>query len=169
MRSMTEEAPLPHHRHPSVASLASPEPSPKPSLDTDHDLQVQTHDSPRTRFSLDLHDPLNPTLYPHTHPVPPVQPLYRRLLKILSLILLWYTFSLLLSLYNKWMFAPDHWNFPFPLFVTGLHMLVQFCLSGLVLWWFPQFRPKREEYLSLKDYTYPPSTPLSLPNLCSKS
>ena len=160
---MTEETPLPHHRHLSVASVHSPKPSRPSSLDIDIELDVQDHDSPRARFSLDLHDPLNPTLYPHTHRILPPQPLYRRILTILSLILLWYTFSLLLSLYNKWMFAPDHWNFPFPLFVTGLHMLVQFFLSGLVLWWFPQFRPKREDYMSLKDYSYPPSLPLRPP------
>ncbi|KAI5797960.1 triose-phosphate transporter family-domain-containing protein [Peziza echinospora] len=54
---------------------------------------------------------------------------------------LWYTFSLMISIYNKWMFSPEHLNFKFPLFVTCLHMLVQFSLASLVLFAFPQFRP----------------------------
>ncbi|KAF8456800.1 triose-phosphate transporter family-domain-containing protein [Kalaharituber pfeilii] len=54
---------------------------------------------------------------------------------------LWYLFSLLISIYNKWMFSPEHLNFKFPLFVTCGHMIVQFSLSSLVLFAFPQFRP----------------------------
>lgn len=138
--------PIAHHRRQSLADSIH---SPTTTSSLDDNL-----DSDRARFSLDLHDPLNPTLYPHIHPSNASKPLRRRILGILGLILLWYTFSLLLSLYNKWMFAPAHLNFPFPLFVTGMHMLVQFLLSGLVLWWFPQFRPKREEYMSLKEYGY---------------
>lgn len=59
----------------------------------------------------------------------------------LILIGLWYLFSLLISVYNKWMFSPDHLNFHFPLFTTCVHMLVQFSLSSLVLYALPQFRP----------------------------
>lgn len=59
----------------------------------------------------------------------------------LLLISLWYIFSLLISVYNKWMFSPDHLNFHFPLFITCLHMIVQFSLSSLVLYLFPRFRP----------------------------
>jgi len=122
------------------------------SDDDDHQL-LETSD--RARFSLDLHDPLNPTIYPHTHPTtPPHQPLLRRVLVILSLIGLWYLFSLLLSLYNKWMFAPAHLNFPFPMFVTSMHMIMQFCLCGIVLWLFPRYRPRREDYMTLKEYAY---------------
>jgi uncharacterized membrane protein (DUF485 family) len=119
-----------------------------PTLD---DLGPSENDD---RFSLDLHDPLNPTLYPHTHPQQSTQPLHRRIITILLLILLWYTFSLLLSLYNKWMFAPNHLNFPFPLFVTSLHMIVQFVLSAITLWLLPQFRPKRLDWLTTRDYGY---------------
>ncbi|KAF3941595.1 hypothetical protein ABW19_dt0207844 [Dactylella cylindrospora] len=57
------------------------------------------------------------------------------------LIGLWYLFSLLISIYNKWMFSPKHLDFKFPLFVTSMHMIVQFTLSSLVLWYFVQFRP----------------------------
>lgn len=54
---------------------------------------------------------------------------------------LWYLFSLLISIYNKWMFSPDYLDFHFPLFTTCLHMIVQFCLASLVLLIFPHFRP----------------------------
>ncbi|KAK6348659.1 Triose-phosphate Transporter [Orbilia javanica] len=57
------------------------------------------------------------------------------------LIGLWYIFSLCISVYNKWMFSEKHLNFRFPLFVTSFHMLVQFSLSSLVMWYFVQFRP----------------------------
>ncbi|EGX48365.1 hypothetical protein AOL_s00080g335 [Orbilia oligospora ATCC 24927] len=53
----------------------------------------------------------------------------------------WYIFSLCISVYNKWMFSEKHLNFRFPLFVTSFHMLVQFSLSSLVMWYFVQFRP----------------------------
>ncbi|KAL2885484.1 hypothetical protein HOO65_080434 [Ceratocystis lukuohia] len=56
------------------------------------------------------------------------------------LILLWYLFSLSISLYNKWMFGQGNLNFAFPLFTTSLHMLVQFCLSAIVLWLVPSLR-----------------------------
>src|ERR1700738_4899907 len=114
------------------------------------------------RFSLDAHDPLNPAINLQQ----PTQPLHRRILAIFALILLWYTFSLLLSLYNKWMFAPAHLNFPFPLFVTSLHMVVQFGLSGLVLWIFPQLRPKRLDWMTPRDYTFVSS--LEIPNVSLK-
>ncbi|KAG5935517.1 hypothetical protein E4U53_000418 [Claviceps sorghi] len=58
------------------------------------------------------------------------------------LILLWYFFSLSISLYNKWMFGKDHLNFAFPLFTTSTHMLVQFALAALVLIFVPSLRPK---------------------------
>ncbi|GAA5821383.1 hypothetical protein JCM3770_000347 [Rhodotorula araucariae] len=65
-------------------------------------------------------------------------------------ILAWYCFSTLISLYNKWMFSPEHYNFPYPLFVTSIHMLVQFCLSALTLSIFrnlrPQTKPQPRDY-----------------------
>lgn len=59
------------------------------------------------------------------------------------LILLWYLFSLSISIYNKWMFDEDRLNFAFPLFTTSMHMVVQFILSGLVLYFIPSLRPGR--------------------------
>ncbi|MCJ1399422.1 Triose-phosphate Transporter [Xylographa trunciseda] len=58
------------------------------------------------------------------------------------LILSWYLFSLSISIYNKWMFSPEHLDFHFPLFTTCMHMLVQFCLASAVLFFIPRFRPR---------------------------
>ncbi|KAJ5783626.1 uncharacterized protein N7518_009303 [Penicillium psychrosexuale] len=60
-----------------------------------------------------------------------------------GLILLWYLFSLSISIYNKWMFSENDVVFPFPLFTTSLHMVVQFSLSSIILWIFPSLRPRR--------------------------
>jgi solute carrier family 35 protein C2 len=57
------------------------------------------------------------------------------------------------------MFAPDHLNFHFPLFVTCLHMIVQFCLSSLVLFAFPHLRPAG--FFGAK--AIPDESPLSAP------
>ncbi|KFY93385.1 hypothetical protein V500_03729 [Pseudogymnoascus sp. VKM F-4518 (FW-2643)] len=59
-------------------------------------------------------------------------------------ILLWYIFSLSISIYNKWMFSAEHLDFQFPLFTTCMHMLVQFSLASLVLYLFPRFRPRAD-------------------------
>ncbi|KAH8814857.1 triose-phosphate transporter family-domain-containing protein [Xylogone sp. PMI_703] len=72
------------------------------------------------------------------------QSVIKRSLINVGFIGLWYLFSLSISLYNKWMFDPKHLDFHFPLFTTCLHMLVQFTLASLVLFFFPQFRPSAE-------------------------
>lgn len=63
-----------------------------------------------------------------------------------------YGFATLLSLYNKWMFSPQYYNFQYPLFVTACHMIVQFALAAVIrLIWADRFRPKerptRRDYL----------------------
>ncbi|PCH00284.1 protein of unknown function DUF250 [Penicillium occitanis (nom. inval.)] len=60
-----------------------------------------------------------------------------------GLIGLWYLFSLSISIYNKWMFSEDDVVFPFPLFTTSLHMLVQLLLAALILYFVPSLRPKQ--------------------------
>ncbi|KAL7946684.1 TPT domain-containing protein [Trichoderma barbatum] len=67
----------------------------------------------------------------------------KKLIVNVVLILLWYLFSLSISLYNKWMFDEDRLNFAFPLFTTSMHMVVQFILSALVLFFVPSLRPQR--------------------------
>ncbi|SNX86675.1 related to YMD8 - putative nucleotide sugar transporter [Melanopsichium pennsylvanicum] len=59
------------------------------------------------------------------------------------LILAWYTFSTLISVYNKWMFSTDKKNFSFPLFVTSFHMLMQFILSSFAMKIFPNLVPRK--------------------------
>jgi len=66
----------------------------------------------------------------------------RRIAINIGLVLLWYLFSLCISLYNKWMFDKDRLNFAFPLFTTSAHMVVQFALAGLVLFFVPSLRPQ---------------------------
>ncbi|KAJ2134322.1 hypothetical protein IW136_004692, partial [Coemansia sp. RSA 678] len=58
-------------------------------------------------------------------------------------ILLWYIFSGLLSVYNKWLFGSSERDFPFPLFVTSVHMLVQYILACACLRIFPSLRPAK--------------------------
>ncbi|KAI0041751.1 TPT-domain-containing protein [Auriscalpium vulgare] len=54
----------------------------------------------------------------------------------------WFLFALVLSLYNKWMFSPEHFGFPYPLFVTMLHMFVQFMFAAVMRFGWPRhFRP----------------------------
>ncbi|PWY91889.1 TPT-domain-containing protein [Aspergillus sclerotioniger CBS 115572] len=67
---------------------------------------------------------------------------FKRLSINAGLILMWYFFSLSISIYNKWMFSDDDVVFPFPLFTTSLHMAVQFTFSSLILWLIPSLRPK---------------------------
>ncbi|OJA10538.1 hypothetical protein AZE42_01714 [Rhizopogon vesiculosus] len=63
----------------------------------------------------------------------------------------WYIFATILSLYNKWMFSPDLFGFPYPFFVTSLHMGVQFVLAATLRVCFPhRFRPERSP--SAEDY-----------------
>ncbi|KAJ1799471.1 hypothetical protein LPJ59_001804 [Coemansia sp. RSA 2399] len=58
--------------------------------------------------------------------------------------LLWYAFSGVLSVYNKWLFGSSERDFPFPLFVTSIHMLVQYLLAALCLRLFPALRPPQQ-------------------------
>ncbi|KAM0704922.1 hypothetical protein Q7P35_007709 [Cladosporium inversicolor] len=57
------------------------------------------------------------------------------------LIAMWYTFSISISVYNKWMFSKENLDFHFPLFTTSLHMVVQFTCASAVLFFFPHLRP----------------------------
>ncbi|KAF6837593.1 nucleotide-sugar transporter [Colletotrichum plurivorum] len=73
------------------------------------------------------------------------QNVVKRSMVNVALILLWYLFSLSISLYNKWMFDKDHLNFSFPMFTTACHMLVQFALASLVLFLIPSLRPSNAQ------------------------
>ncbi|EGW30045.1 uncharacterized protein SPAPADRAFT_144040 [Spathaspora passalidarum NRRL Y-27907] len=53
----------------------------------------------------------------------------------------WYTFSLSINIYNKWMFGPGL-GFRFPLFITSFHQLCLAVLSTLTLYFVPEMRPR---------------------------
>jgi hypothetical protein len=50
------------------------------------------------------------------------------------------------------MFSEDHYNFPYPLFVTSVHMLVQWSLSAVTLTIFRHLRPTSRP--SAPDYAF---------------
>lgn len=99
-------------------------------------------------------------------------------------ILLWYLFSISITVvsarhqwricfpklslmpyqYNKWMFQSDDAEtkvvFPFPLFTTCVHMIVQFSLASLVLYLLPQFRPRHDSVNPHAPTRQPPPEPL---------
>lgn len=53
-------------------------------------------------------------------------------------------FATILSLYNKWMFSTTRFAFPAPLFVTMMHMFMQFMLAAILRFTWPaHFRPAR--------------------------
>ncbi|KAI8333383.1 triose-phosphate transporter family-domain-containing protein [Chlamydoabsidia padenii] len=63
-----------------------------------------------------------------------------------------YMFATFLSVYNKWMFSAEHYNFQYPLFVTSIHMVVQFTFAGSSLLLIPRLRPKSRP--TLKEYIF---------------
>ncbi|KAF8633645.1 hypothetical protein AX15_001331 [Amanita polypyramis BW_CC] len=55
----------------------------------------------------------------------------------------WFFFATIISVYNKWMFSSQHFGFPAPLFVTTMHMFMQFLLAAAIRFLWPKhFRPK---------------------------
>ena len=63
----------------------------------------------------------------------------------------WYLTSISLHLYNKHLFSPLRGAFPFPLFVTMIHMIVQGSFSYLsILFIWPRYRPSKAP--SIRDF-----------------
>ncbi|KAF9047363.1 triose-phosphate transporter family-domain-containing protein [Panaeolus papilionaceus] len=63
----------------------------------------------------------------------------------------WFFFATILSVYNKWMFSASHFGFPAPLFVTTMHMFVQFSMAAVLRrLWPKKFKSKGNP--SGKDY-----------------
>ncbi|KAJ2039150.1 hypothetical protein GGI01_001422 [Coemansia sp. RSA 376] len=69
--------------------------------------------------------------------------LRKHALVVVTYVLLWYTFSGVLSVYNKWLFGASERDFPFPLFVGSIHMVVQYTLATACIWMFPNLRPSQ--------------------------
>ena len=70
------------------------------------------------------------------------------------LIVLWYSFSIAISVYNKWMFSKENLDFHYPLFTTSLHMIVQFILASSVIYFMPRFRPGANASVDPHDPSY---------------
>ncbi|KAF8732377.1 hypothetical protein AX14_004456 [Amanita brunnescens Koide BX004] len=63
----------------------------------------------------------------------------------------WFVLATVISVYNKWMFSPERFGFPSPLFVTTMHMFIQFMLAAAIrfLWprrFRPEYDPKPADY-----------------------
>ncbi|KAG0672049.1 Triose-phosphate Transporter, partial [Pichia californica] len=64
-------------------------------------------------------------------------------------ILLWYTFSMSISVYNRWMFSAEKLNFKYPIIITSFHQLILTILAIFTLFLFPSFRLSRVDYTKL--------------------
>ncbi|KAL5570876.1 hypothetical protein UlMin_020473 [Ulmus minor] len=72
-------------------------------------------------------------------------------LKTLFFILVWYTFSLFLTLYNKSLLGNDLGKFPAPLLMNTVHFSMQAILSKSITWyWSHRFQPSVA--MSWRDY-----------------
>ncbi|KAK9366699.1 triose-phosphate transporter family-domain-containing protein [Lipomyces kononenkoae] len=104
-------------------------------------------------FDIDDEDPYSTNPAPVHHTSESTNSILFKTVIVNSIfILLWYSFSLSLSLYNKWMFSEGHLDFRFPLFATSMHMVTQTSLAGLVLLLIPRLRPKPEARMSWGQY-----------------
>ncbi|XP_061780620.1 solute carrier family 35 member C2 isoform X1 [Nerophis lumbriciformis] len=79
----------------------------------------------------------------------PVQFLCRTL-RTLGLVLLYYVFSIGITFYNKWLMRDFH----YPLFMTLVHLAINFCLSALTRWAMKCWTGKTRVILSWTDYLY---------------
>lgn len=50
---------------------------------------------------------------------------------VLSIAFLWYSISLSLTIFNKWFMQEWHGGFNFPIFITGVHMIMKFTISRI--------------------------------------
>ncbi|XVE86318.1 hypothetical protein DITRI_Ditri18aG0026200 [Diplodiscus trichospermus] len=74
-------------------------------------------------------------------------------LKTLFFILVWYTFSTFLTLYNKTLLGDDLGKFPAPLLMNTVHFTMQALLSkGITWYWSHRFQPSVP--MSWRDYFY---------------
>ncbi|KAK7276794.1 hypothetical protein RIF29_17940 [Crotalaria pallida] len=73
------------------------------------------------------------------------------ILKTLFFIIVWYTFSLLLTLYNKSLLGNDMGKFPAPFMMNTIHFALQAVLSKLITWFWSQ-RFQTNVAMSWADY-----------------
>lgn len=55
-------------------------------------------------------------------------------LDVISIAFLWYSISLSLTIFNKWFMQEWHGGFNFPIFITGVHMVMKFVISRIWSW-----------------------------------
>ncbi|XVF58563.1 hypothetical protein PTKIN_Ptkin07bG0076100 [Pterospermum kingtungense] len=85
------------------------------------------------------------------HSSSPVSP--ADVLKTLFFILVWYTFSTFLTLYNKTLLGDNLGKFPAPLLMNTVHFTMQAVLSRAITWyWSHRFQPTVP--MSWRDYFY---------------
>lgn len=61
-------------------------------------------------------------------------------------ILLWYAFSMGISVYNRWMFSSENLDFRYPIIITSFHQLILSLLAICTLIMFPSFRLSTVKY-----------------------
>eukprot|EP00592_Proboscia_alata_P011703 CAMPEP_0194386856 /NCGR_PEP_ID=MMETSP0174-20130528/88785_1 /TAXON_ID=216777 /ORGANISM="Proboscia alata, Strain PI-D3" /LENGTH=392 /DNA_ID=CAMNT_0039176449 /DNA_START=407 /DNA_END=1582 /DNA_ORIENTATION=- len=67
----------------------------------------------------------------------------------------WFFFSACLSIYNTKVFGDTHYAFPYPLFLTSIHFMIQWTVSVIITDCFPQtFGREVVVSLSWKDFLY---------------
>ncbi|KAL4380030.1 hypothetical protein GQ457_02G018270 [Hibiscus cannabinus] len=74
-------------------------------------------------------------------------------LKTLFFILVWYTFSTFLTLYNKSLLGDDLGKFPAPLLMNTVHFTMQAVLSKLITWYWSH-RFLHSDPMTRRDYFY---------------
>ncbi|XP_039138669.1 probable sugar phosphate/phosphate translocator At1g06470 [Dioscorea cayenensis subsp. rotundata] len=72
-------------------------------------------------------------------------------IKILFFILVWYTFSTCLTLYNKILLGHHMGNFPAPLLMNTIHFTMQAALSNIIIW-FQSKGSDSSKVMSWRDY-----------------
>ncbi|XP_022968905.1 probable sugar phosphate/phosphate translocator At1g06470 [Cucurbita maxima] len=98
----------------------------KPGRNIDGDDCEPLHSDDYNSLQLDAKNPLSTA----------------NVLKTLFFILVWYIFSLLLTLYNKTLLGDHLGRFPAPLLMNTVHFTMQAVLSNLITWiWSSRFQP----------------------------
>lgn len=74
-------------------------------------------------------------------------------LKILVYVLIWYTLSTCLTLYNKEMLGKKYFHFPAPLLMNTIHFTMQAVFSKVIIFFRSRKSGNRDEKMSWRDYS----------------
>lgn len=133
-------------KDPPVSAPEWPVPMPAGETETDSSLLL-----PDRGLRIDLGGAAAPPRTEHGHPAQDsptaryAQNLFSpKTLAAVALILAWYSVSSALNVFNKWFFGRANYAYPYPIFITGCHMLIQSFISFLVLLFvYPSWRPSK--------------------------